>query len=101
LREVLKNEAAAAIVLFDDGEELGSSTKGVTAIERDRLQSGNGVFWRFFDWIDKSSFEVAADAFTTFRVRSLTHESLASVHYLHADRNSSRGIRSLFPDIWQ
>jgi hypothetical protein len=26
------------------------------------------VFWSFFDWIDKSSFEVSADAFTTFRV---------------------------------
>lgn len=68
LREVLKNEAAAAIILYDDGEEPGSSQKGVTAIDRERPQSGSGVFWRFFDWIDKSSFEVAADAFTTFRV---------------------------------
>ena len=68
LREVLKNEAAAAIILYDDGEEPGSSQKGVTAIDRERPQSGNGVFWRFFDWIDKSSFEVSADAFTTFRV---------------------------------
>ncbi|RYO93362.1 hypothetical protein DL766_000752 [Monosporascus sp. MC13-8B] len=68
LREVLKNEAAAAIILYDDGEEPGSSQKGVTAIDRERPQSGNGVFWRFFDWIDKSSFEVAADAFTTFRL---------------------------------
>lgn len=71
LREVLKSEAAAAIILYDDGEEPGSSLKGVTAIDRERPQSGNGVFWRFFDWIDKSSFEVAADAFTTFRVRSI------------------------------
>ena len=46
----------------------GSSAKGLNAIDRDRPQSGRGVFWRFFDWIDKSSFEVAADAFTTFRV---------------------------------
>jgi len=68
LREVLKNEAVAAIILYDDGEEPGSSSKGVVAIDRERPQSGNGVFWRFFDWIDKSSFEVAADAFTTFRV---------------------------------
>ncbi|KAK8006525.1 Mo25-like protein [Apiospora marii] len=67
LREVLKSEAAAAIILYDDGEEPGSSLRGVTAIERERPQSGSGVFWRFFDWIDKSSFEVAADAFTTFR----------------------------------
>jgi calcium binding protein 39 len=68
LREVLKNEKAAAILLYEDGEEPGSSLKGVDAIDRDRPQSGKGVFWRFFDWIDKGSFEVAADAFTTFRV---------------------------------
>lgn len=69
LRELLKNEAAAAIILYDDGDEPGSSSKGLNAIDRERPQSGRGVFWRFFDWVDKSSFEVAADAFTTFRVR--------------------------------
>jgi calcium binding protein 39 len=68
LREVIKNEAAAAVILYDDPEESGSSSQGVAAIEGDRPQAGNGVFWKFFDWIDKSSFEVAADAFTTFRV---------------------------------
>lgn len=68
LREVIKSEAAAAIILYDDGDEPGSSAHGPMAIDRDRLQSGNGIFWRFFDWIDKGSFEVAADAFTTFRV---------------------------------
>jgi len=31
--------------------------------------SGRGVFWKFFEWIDKSAFEVTADAFSTFRVR--------------------------------
>ncbi|KAK7948361.1 uncharacterized protein PG986_009247 [Apiospora aurea] len=80
LREVLKNEAAAAIILYDDGEEPGSSLKGVTAIERERPQSGSGVFWRFFDWIDKSSFEVAADAFTTFRVGSPAPMELLTKH---------------------
>jgi calcium binding protein 39 len=68
LRELLKNEAAAAVILYDDGDAPGSSAKGLNAIDRDRPQSGRGVFWRFYDWIDKSSFEVAADAFTTFRV---------------------------------
>jgi calcium binding protein 39 len=70
LREVLKHEKAAAVILYDDGEEPGSSLKGVDAIDRERPQSGKGVFWRFFDWIDKGSFEVSADAFTTFRVSS-------------------------------
>ncbi|KAI0009332.1 Mo25-like protein [Xylariaceae sp. FL0662B] len=76
LREVLKSEAAAAIILYDDGEKPGSSLTGVTAIERERPQSGSGVFWRFFDWIDKSSFEVAADAFTTFRELLTRHKEL-------------------------
>jgi calcium binding protein 39 len=95
LREVLKSEAAAAIILYDDGEEPGSSQKGVTAIERERPQSGDGVFWRFFDWIDKSSFEVAADAFTTFRVSlnispfrtNTTHGQLAATN-IGIHRNS-------------
>jgi calcium binding protein 39 len=99
LREVLKNEAAAAIILFDDGEEPGSSAKGVTAIERERPQSGNGVFWRFFDWIDKSSFEVAADAFTTFRVCSFLLFFFHNLFRLGAKtvsyRSSLLGIKSL------
>ncbi|KAH9893747.1 Mo25-like protein [Xylariomycetidae sp. FL2044] len=82
LREVLKSEAAAAIILYDDGEEPGSSSKGVTAIDRERPQSGNGVFWRFFDWIDKSSFEVAADAFTTFRDLLTKHKELVPRYLL-------------------
>lgn len=101
LREVLKSEAAAAIILFDDGDEMGSSTKGVTAIERDRPQSGNGVFWRFFDWIDKSSFEVAADAFTTFRVSCPYFQTRQGdqadwrPNTATSHRSSSLGIRSL------
>ncbi|KAK7746778.1 Hym1p [Cytospora paraplurivora] len=78
LREVMKNEAAAAVILYDDGEEQGSSSKGIMGIDQDRPQTGNGVFWRFFGWIDKSSFEVAADAFTTFRAscHGVTHIGL-------------------------
>ncbi|TDZ29460.1 Conidiophore development protein hymA [Colletotrichum spinosum] len=76
LREVLKSEAAAAIILYDDNEESGSSNKGINLIDKDRRQSGSGVFWRFFDWVDKSSFEVAADAFTTFRELLTKHKEL-------------------------
>ncbi|KAK1761489.1 Mo25-like protein [Echria macrotheca] len=76
LREVLKSEAAAAVILYDDGDVAGSSTRGWAAINRERQQSGNGVFWMFFDWIDKSSFEVAADAFTTFRELLTKHKEL-------------------------
>jgi calcium binding protein 39 len=61
LREVIKSEAAAAIILYDDGN-------GQRNLNPDVPQSGRGVFWKFFDWIDKGSFEMGADAFTTFRV---------------------------------
>ncbi|KAJ4864481.1 mo25-like domain-containing protein [Trichoderma breve] len=50
--------------------------KGLNAIDRNRPQSGRGVFWKFFDWINKSSFEVAADAFTTFRELLTRHKDL-------------------------
>lgn len=68
LREVLKNDAAAAIILYDDSGNGGNGSKGLTGIQPEVQQSGNGVFWKFFEWIDKGSFEVGADAFTTFRV---------------------------------
>lgn len=67
LREVLKSDAAAAIILYDDQSD-GSPGKGLTGINPELRQSGNGVFWKFFKWIDQGSFEVGADAFTTFRV---------------------------------
>jgi calcium binding protein 39 len=68
LREVLKSDAVAAIILYDDPNQENTSSKGLSAIHREAQQSGKGVFWKFFDWIDKGSFEVGADAFTTFRV---------------------------------
>ncbi|RKU44660.1 hypothetical protein DL546_003114 [Coniochaeta pulveracea] len=84
LRELIKHEAAAAIILYEDGDEPGSSLRGVMAIDRDRPQSTNGIFWRFFDWIDKGSFEVAADAFTTFRELLTKHKNLIP-HYLQVN----------------
>ncbi len=68
LREVLKSDAAAAIILYDDPNEGGFPSKGLSGVQPEMKQSGKGVFWKFFDWIDKGSFEVSADAFTTFRV---------------------------------
>jgi len=40
--------------------------------------SGNGVFWEFFEWIDRGSFEVSADAFTTFREILTRHKGLVA-----------------------
>lgn len=68
LREVLKSDAAAAIILYHDPSDVGQSSKGLTGIQPEVKQSGKGVFWKFFNWIDQGSFEVGADAFTTFRV---------------------------------
>jgi calcium binding protein 39 len=71
LREALRFDVIAAIILYDQSNE-GESAIRLSGVKPNERQRGNGVFWRFFDWIDKSNFEVSADAFTTFRVRSRT-----------------------------
>lgn len=71
LREILKHDAITSIILHEERTIASDSPargKLLPAINPDVPQSGEGVFWRFFDWIDKGSFEVSADAFTTFRV---------------------------------
>jgi len=67
LREVLKSETATAMILYNDPSSTDNA-KGVAALNPDVKQTGEGIFWRFFDWIDQGTFEVGADAFTTFRV---------------------------------
>jgi calcium binding protein 39 len=67
LREVLKHESATAIILYDDGEG-NTSTKGLSGIHPEVRQTGRGVFWKFFEWINQSAFETSTDSFTTFRV---------------------------------
>jgi len=79
LREVLKSDAAAAILLYDDPSEDGTpSPKGLTGINPELKQSGRGVFWKFFKWIDQGSFEVGADAFTTFRELLTKHKQMVA-----------------------
>ncbi|RKF61100.1 Conidiophore development protein hymA [Erysiphe neolycopersici] len=79
LREVLKSEAAAAIILYDDPSEDGhNSSKGLSGVNPEVKQSGRGVFWKFFKWIDQGTFEVGADAFTTFRELLIRHKSLVA-----------------------
>jgi calcium binding protein 39 len=67
LREALKSDLITAIVLYDQSSE-GEPAIRISEVKPNLPQRGDGVFWRFFDWIDKSNFEVSADAFTTFRV---------------------------------
>ncbi|KAH7081646.1 Mo25-like-domain-containing protein [Paraphoma chrysanthemicola] len=66
LREALKHDAICALLLYDEPTEDGSPVD-LGNVNPDLPSSGHGVFWKFFDWIDKGAFEVSADAFTTFR----------------------------------
>lgn len=67
LREALKYDAIAALLLYDEPMEDGKSVD-LGSVNPDMPSTGNGVFWKFFGWIDKGAFEVSADAFNTFRV---------------------------------
>lgn len=67
LREALKFDIIAAIILYDQSGE-GEPAVRITEVDPDLPQDGNGIFWKFFGWIDKGSFEVSADVFATFRV---------------------------------
>ena len=73
LREILKSEHVTAIVLYDQsqGNEPTVRVDDIN-LEEEIPQSGDGVFWKFFTWIDTGAFEVSADAFTTFRVSFVT-----------------------------
>lgn len=101
LREVLKSNAAAAIILYDEPDDNGSESKGINGIRPDVRQSGKGIFWKFFDWIDKGSFEVGADAFTTFRVSWFTVAVVTKLTTHNAARSFSQSIGRLLPIISQ
>lgn len=70
LREGLKSDVIAAIVLYDQSGP-GEPAIRLSNVRPGVPQTGDGVFWQFFSWIDRGSFEVSADAFTTFRVWSI------------------------------
>lgn len=67
MREALKHEAVAAIIMYDESRE-NERAVNVDQIDLETKQSGEGVFWKFFPWIDQGAFELSTDAFTTFRV---------------------------------
>lgn len=69
LREALKYDAVAALILYDE-ENMEGKARDLGSVDTAKACSGRGVFWSFFDWIVKSSFEVCTDAFNTFRVCS-------------------------------
>ncbi|PLB38514.1 Mo25 family protein [Aspergillus candidus] len=77
LREALKYDVVAAIILYDQSEE-GEPAIRLSEVKPGTPQDGNGVFWKFFEWIDRGSFELSADAFTTFREILTRHKNLVT-----------------------
>jgi len=67
LKEALKFDAVTALILYHEPTEDGKMMD-LDTIDTSKPASGKGVLWKFFDWIDKSLFEVSTDAFDTFRV---------------------------------
>ncbi|KAF2835718.1 Mo25-like protein [Patellaria atrata CBS 101060] len=75
LREALKYDAVAALILYDE-PSAGGPPNLSRELNTSAPAKGDGVFWKFFDWIDKSAFEVSADAFNTFREILTRHKQL-------------------------
>lgn len=71
LREIMKNDEVVEIILYDQSKE-GERAIRLDQIRPEAKQTGGGVFWKFFSWIDRGAFEVSTDAFTTFRVSGPT-----------------------------
>lgn len=67
LRQALQHDSIAALILYDESKP-GERAVQLKEVDVGRKESGEGLFWNFFEWIDKGSFEVSVDAFTTFRV---------------------------------
>lgn len=67
LKEALRHDAVAALILYHE-PKADNKPVDLANIDTSLPSSGKGVFWKFFDWIDKSLFEVSTDAFDTFRV---------------------------------
>ncbi|PYH89465.1 Mo25-like protein [Aspergillus ellipticus CBS 707.79] len=77
LREALKFDVIAAIILYDQSAE-GEPAIRLTEVQPGVPQEGTGIFWRFFYWIDRGSFELSADSFTTFRELLTRHKSIVT-----------------------
>ncbi|KAH0839043.1 hypothetical protein AYO21_04641 [Fonsecaea monophora] len=77
LRQALAYDTIAAVILYDESQP-GEKAVHLKDLDVSRKQTGKGVFWKFFEWINKSSFEVSADAFTTFREILTKHKQLVS-----------------------
>ena len=78
LREILKHEHITAIVLYDESQRDGEPAIRFNDMDLEKPQSGKGVFWNLFDWIDNAAFEASTDAFSTFREVLTKHKNLVA-----------------------
>ncbi|KAK7533035.1 Mo25-like protein [Phyllosticta citribraziliensis] len=76
LREALKHDAVAALILYDEPDRRGKDM--LAHIDPTVPSTGQGVFWKFFEWIDRGAFEACADAFNTFRDILTKHKALVA-----------------------
>jgi calcium binding protein 39 len=67
LRQAIMQDSITAVILYDESKP-GERAVQIMEVEARRKETCQGLFWNFFDWINKGSFEVSADAFNTFRV---------------------------------
>jgi len=79
LREALKYDAVAALILYDEKNDL-EQPLNLADVHTDKPSSGEGVFWRFFDWITKTNFDVGTDAFNTFREILSKHKEMVATY---------------------
>ncbi|GAB7341001.1 hypothetical protein MBLNU457_7334t1 [Dothideomycetes sp. NU457] len=98
LKEALKHDAVAALILYHEPQEDGKMMD-LNNIDTSVPSSGRGVFWKFFDWIDKSLFEVSTDAFDTFRQIMVKHKQMVAKYVdtnfdLFFDRYNNTLIKS-------
>ncbi|KAK3671827.1 Hym1p [Recurvomyces mirabilis] len=78
LKEALKWDAVAAVILYDEPSPTGKTIDIYNDVDVTAPSTGKGIFWSFFTWIDTSSFEVSADAFDCFRLLLTKHKQLVS-----------------------
>ncbi|KAI9728873.1 MAG: hypothetical protein M1834_007131 [Cirrosporium novae-zelandiae] len=79
LREALRSDHVAAIILYDESKE-GEKALRLENASANVKATGEGIFWQFFRWIDQGAFEVSADAFSTFREILTRHKNLVTTY---------------------
>jgi hypothetical protein len=99
IREALKFDAVAALILYDEPSPDGRG-RNLEDVDTSKESSGQGVFWKFFDWIVKSSFDVCADAFSTFRVRLILEHGKKEANKL-ANRTFSQSTKVSSRHFWR